>query len=433
MSIKVRAMLICAILLAGCQQPVPVTTTAPERRALQQSFSEQAEIRLTQTFPVTMPATGTIGRVTMEPGDRVRKGQRLAVFDRLPQVQLVAESVAQVQEIESQLALNRHSGVEDTQQGAAQAQLSAVLQEVESAHILVAESKARLDQAKVDQQRMEGLHSKGFATGKERDDAVLFRKVSENVWQRAQRQLYAAQSNLVAAQQRLGTARETLQDKALRQRVLESQLSQALARLTRVKHDARQAELLSPIDGLVLERYQLGPGPLLAGERILLLGRRSDMEAVCEVLTQDAVHLRPGTPVTMTAAPGAAPISGKVRRIEPQAFTKLSALGVEQKRVRVIIALDRVPSEVGVGYRLEACFVTTRKPAALTVPRFAVIQAPDRSFYVFVVLEGRLKRQTVKLGLQEDAYLEVVAGLSEKDQVVTSPDASYQEGVQVGF
>jgi HlyD family secretion protein len=119
-----------------------------------------------------------------------------------------------------------------------------------------------------------------------------------------------------------------------------------------------------------------------------------------------------------------------VRRIEPAGFTKLSSLGVEQKRVRVIVRPLAGPP-LGAGYRLEAEFLIASKRGVLGVERQSLLQRPDGTFYVFVVRDGKLREQAVRVGVTEDLRVEVVGGLSEGDLVVTAPDSAHKEGAEV--
>ena len=168
-----------------------------------------------------------------------------------------------------------------------------------------------------------------------------------------------------------------------------------------------------------------------AGEKLLSLGRSQDLEAMSEVLTQDALRLRIGTPVQLYPGPGRPPHLAHVSRIEPRGFTKLSSLGVEQKRVRVLMQLDKVPPNLGAGYRLEAEFVVGKHPQVLALPRPALLQKPDGSFYVFKVVAGHLKEQTVELGVSEDLRVSIRSGLAEGDTVVAAPESGLKDGDEV--
>ncbi len=219
--------------------------------------------------------------------------------------------------------------------------------------------------------------------------------------------------------------------KQLERDVLEHQLTQAKQRYELAKHNLELAKVISPIDGVVLKKFEQGGGPLPAGKPLLLLGDLKLLEAVADVLSEDALKLKPGGPVSLKPAVGLKSFKGAVKRIEPAGFTKLSSLGVEQQRVNVIIKFDEHLPNLGVGYRVQARFFTGKNDSALIVSRFSVIQEPDGAFYVFKVIDNKLKKQKVKIGLKSDLNLEITEGLNKDDLIVARPDTTMTEGMKI--
>jgi HlyD family secretion protein len=163
----------------------------------------------------------------------------------------------------------------------------------------------------------------------------------------------------------------------------------------------------------------------------LLLGDLKRLEAVADVLSQDALKLKPGDPVKLAPAVGKKPLKAQVKRIEPAGFTKLSSLGVEQQRVNVIVKFLEKSADLGTGYRVQAKFFTGQKSDALLVSRFSVMQSPDGAYYVFKVEDGSLKKQIIKIGLKSDLELEVTDGLTAEDLIVARPDTTMIEGTDI--
>ena len=162
-----------------------------------------------------------------------------------------------------------------------------------------------------------------------------------------------------------------------------------------------------------------------------MLGNLSELEVIADVLTSDALQLKEGvTRVELQPATGARKLNGRVKLIEPAGFTKLSSLGVEQQRVNVIVSFDNVPEDLGVEYRLQARFLTAAKDDALVIPRFTLMEDPDGSHFVFVIVDGRLAKRTVQTGLENDTEVEITDGLDESDVVVLRPDATLEEGMR---
>jgi HlyD family secretion protein len=210
-----------------------------------------------------------------------------------------------------------------------------------------------------------------------------------------------------------------------------SRLEQAQARLALAEHRLELAEVRSPINGIVLERMERGGQALPAGHLVMLVGDLAEMEVIADVLTQDALKLSEGSPVELTLASEPKALQGRVQRVEPQAFTKLSSLGVEQQRVNAIVTLEERPENLGVGYRVQARFLTGTSENALIVPRFSVLQDEEGTYYVFRVIDGKLSRTAVKLGLTSDLEMEVTEGLGEGDTIVRAPEATMKDGQAV--
>jgi HlyD family secretion protein len=182
---------------------------------------------------------------------------------------------------------------------------------------------------------------------------------------------------------------------------------------------------------VVLERFERGEKPVLEGTPLLVLGNPSEIEVIADVLTEDALKLQIDDEVGLEKLSGERFLDGRVKLIEPQGFTKLSSLGVEQQRINVIVTVDDPPADLGVGYRLHARFFTGTRTGTLVVPRYTVLQSPDQSYYVFVVEGGKLRKRPVTPGLKSDLTVEILEGVEESTRVVASPDSTLVEGTDV--
>ncbi|MHC4714243.1 MAG: efflux RND transporter periplasmic adaptor subunit, partial [Planctomycetota bacterium] len=295
----------------------------------------------------------------------------------------------------------------------------------------VAAEKARSDRSAKELQRVAELVAQQALSQSALDDARL--DADTAVIELKKQVFTRAAVNIMTTVVAMGprTINEYLDLKELQMRELTHQLAQARSRLARAEHDLALSDVTSPIDGIVLRRYEQGDAALPAGTQLLLVGNPEQLEVEVDVLTTDALKIAVGTPVVMEAPPGTVAARGKVRRIEPQAFTKLSSLGVEQQRVRTIVAIDEKNVELGVGYRLEARLLTGSRTDALKVARSSVLQAPDGSFYVLKVERGRIVETPVTIGLKSDLELEITSGLSQSDVIVAHGDTSLIEGMRV--
>jgi HlyD family secretion protein len=189
----------------------------------------------------------------------------------------------------------------------------------------------------------------------------------------------------------------------------------------------------APVRGVVLRLFQESEGVVQPGTPLMEIGDPAALEAVVDVLTTDAVDIRPGAPVRLERWGGDTALSGHVHRVDPSAFTRLSALGVEEQRVNVVLHLDEPRSRwaaLGDGFRVEASILTWEGRNRLLVPGGAVFRQGEQ-WAVYVVEAGRARLQTVVIGRRNDSEVEVVRGLREGAKVVLYPTDNVGEGVRV--
>lgn len=189
----------------------------------------------------------------------------------------------------------------------------------------------------------------------------------------------------------------------------------------------------APISGRVLRVFQESSAVVNAGANLLELGDPEDLEVEIDVLSSDAVKIKPGVPVILEHWGGVKPLNGSVRLVEPAAFTKISTLGVEEQRVYVIVDLLDPPAErtaLGDGFRVEARILVAEAPDVVRVPTSALFRSGE-DWAVFRIDAGVAHEQRIELGLQNSLLAEVKQGLKEGDVVVTHPGDNISEGVQV--
>jgi HlyD family secretion protein len=174
-------------------------------------------------------------------------------------------------------------------------------------------------------------------------------------------------------------------------------------------------------------------GVVPAGTPLLEVGDPARLEVEVDVLSLDAVRIRPGTPVRFERWGGEFPLEGKVRHVEPAGFTKISALGVEEQRVLVIVDITSTREEwegIGDGYRMEASFILWEEREVLQVPAGALFRTGDR-FAVYVLEKGRAKVRPVDVGKRNGLAAQVLSGLSEGETVIVHPGDTVSDGKKV--
>ncbi|MBS2034124.1 HlyD family efflux transporter periplasmic adaptor subunit [bacterium] len=420
---------IWVIFLAGCAPPPEMRVVSPHRGEITESFTEKAETRLSQQYPVQVPVSGRIGRVSLKPGDRVRRGQILVQFDRFDQRSSLLQARARVAEAQQDLALLGDVGVERQAVLEARAQMSALNQRRGALQAQLREAEARWQQARVDVKRYGPMLAKELMPERDFEQFQLAERASRETVRKLRKELSAQEQDLTAAAARVGRlgqeeSRRLAQAPLLQQRVLQAQQEEA-----RAEHALGRSEIRSPIDGVVLKRFEEGPRELAAGSPLLLLGSFKDLEVVSQVLTSDAVRIASGTRVVLEASDKS--WKGRVKQVEPAGFTKLSSLGIEQQRVNVVVALEGEPGGLGVGYQLQARFLVRSRPDVLLIDRFSALQGEKGSKLVWKVEGDRLHAQPVEAGLASETELEITKGLSLSDRIVAVPDTTLVEGMRV--
>jgi HlyD family secretion protein len=369
---------------AFAPKAVPADFARVERGPLEVTVEDEGRTRVRQRYVISAPVPGRLMRIELEPGDPVIANETvLARFQPTDPALLDARTRA---ELEARVR-------------AAQAALEGA--KADRARVEADLAFARKDLARADQ-----LVKERVIAPRERDATAL--------------QAESLERSLEAA------------DFAVRS--AEHQLEEARAALTVTRSGRTEPILLrSPIDGVVLKRLQESEIVVQPGQPLLEVGDVRDLEIVSDMLSTAAVQVRPGQPVHIDQWGGGHPLDGTVRRVEPSGFTKISALGVEEQRVNVIVDFTGDPEgwkHLGDGFRVEVRVVTASSEHALTVPASSLFRDGD-GWAVFRVNGGRAERRPVRIGLRNGLQAEVLEGLSEGDQVVVYPSDAVKDGVEL--
>jgi HlyD family secretion protein len=380
---------LAAVLAWAWRPPAQTVRTGNVQRGdWSQWLTEDGVLRVQERHTVLVPVSGRLLRPTVKVGDAVARGATVAT--------IVASDTALLDTRARQEAGQRRE---------------AAAARHERAGVLQAQAAAALDLARKDQQRIDALARDGFVAATEREHAAL----------------------ALQAREREHAAAVLERDAALH----ELELARAAAASLPAGATAASAPraVTAPISGRVLKLWQESGGPVSAGMPLLELGDTTRLEAVIDVLSEDAARLQVGaTAQLQTGAPR--PLDGRILRIEPTARTRVSALGIEEQRVDVIVALDDASLGVdgnrmlGDGYRVVAELRLAQKAAALQVPTAALLRERD-GWAVFRVVDRRARLVPIELSGQGPEWSVVSAGLAEGDSVVLYPGEALRDGSRV--
>lgn len=383
-AIAAGAATVALLAWAFAPRPLGVEVAAVTEGPFETSIEEDGKTRLRDRYVVAAPLAGTLARIALREGDAVEAGAALAsITPVLPA--MLDERTRREQQLRVEIA---------------QAQVQRVAARIEGA-------KVALAQARNEQQRSEQLAKQGFVAPTRLETERLA--------------VQAAQKDLEAATEEGHIAAHEVE-----------QARAALLALT--QPGGRGFAVRAPVAGRVLKVAQASEGPVSLGTPLLELGDTAKLEVVAELLTADALRARPGSAVRIERWGGDGTLEGRVRAVEPAAFTKISALGVEEQRVRVLIDLTS-PAEqwraLGDGFRVGVRIVTRSLPKVVKAPVSAVFPRPEGGSAVFVVEGGRARLVPVQLGARNGQEAWIESGVAPGAQVIVYPPAATRDGLRV--
>ena len=382
----IAAAALVVIFMAIRPQPVWVESVAASRQNLEVTIVEEGQTRVQDRYVISAPVAGYLRRIELQVGDAVEQGQLLTRLEPLRSEVLDARSRAEAQ----------------ARVAAAQASLQAAQQQVTA-------SEADEKLARQELSRLQTLAPQQL--------------VSQDQVQQAEATVQRTAAVLRSAHFGVDVAKHELE--AARMRLTVSAASSG-------KSASELVDIRSPVTGAVLQRLRQSEGVVSPGQSLLEIGDPKALEVVVEVQSFDAVRIRSGTEVRLTGW-GGVPIQAQVRTVEPVGFTEVSALGVDEQRVRVVLDLVSPREQwapLGDGYRVDAHFILWRGNQVLTIPESSVFRR-DSKQYVFVVDGEQAVERGVEVGESDGFNIEVRDGLEPGEKVVRHPDNRLEDGARV--
>lgn len=353
-----------------------MATTGP----MQVTVDNQGRVRIRDRYVLAAPVTARMARVALRDGDAVQRGQVLATLYPLP--------------------------LDPRAREGAQARLEAAQALLREAGLRAARADADLRLAVSERERAVRLAGENFLSKQATDKAIAAEAASRAEWEAARSRQAAAAADVRAAEAAL------------------------IAADGGAKGDARALPLLSPVDGYVLKVHEKSERIVAAGTPLVSVADASRYEIVVDVLSTDAVKIRPGQTMLLEGWGGARMLRATVRLVEPAAFTKISALGVEEQRVNVIADPVDALGPLGDAYRVEARIVVWETQRALKLPGSSVFRVGD-AWHVFIVEGARAREREVRIGQRNQDEAQVLAGVAAGTLVVRYPGNELKDGARI--
>ncbi len=379
-------------------QPVPVETLALTAKPLRVTVEEEGKTRLRSRYVISAPVAGYMPRLRLKAGDAVKAGAVIAMLEPPRPLVLDARTLEQ-----------GNARVTAAERGLQVAQ-SRVATQGEQVRL----AKAELDYWTQQREREERLRKSGDVAVSRLERTVADLRRAEATVAAAERGLATTEAEVEAAKAEVASARAAL-------------------RQTAGAATGEGIPVVAPTGGRVIRLIRESEGVVSAGEALVELGDARAIEVVVEVLSADAVKIAPGMKVLLDRWGGSTVLEARVRMVEPGGFTKISALGVEEQRVRVVADLVSPEGEwaaLGDGYRVEAAFVLWEGEKVLQASANAVFRMGDK-WAVFVVEGGLARRREVTVGHRSGVAAEITGGVKEGEVVILHPDETVEEGKAV--
>jgi HlyD family secretion protein len=373
--------IVSAIVYAWLPKPVAVDTGVVRRIALDVEVADEGQTRVRDRFVVSAPISGTLQRIELDAGSTVDAGAVIGRIEPPPPALLDERTRREVT-----------------------ARLAAATAREQRAATAIARAQLARDAAVREANRTRTLLAHGAITASENDRA-------EDAEQMAIRDVAAAQTERASALAEAAAIRAQLGD-------------------ARPGKATGAVAVTAPVAGRVLRIVRDSAGPVQPGTPLVELGDLRALEVVVDVLSSDAARIAPGMPASIEAWGGDHPLAGAVKRVEPSAFTKISALGVEEQRVNVILGITDPPPTLGDGFRVEVRIFTWRGTGVLSVPASALFRDHGR-WAVYAVEEGRARLRDVEIGHRGRLDVEIVSGLPEGQPIVVHPSDRIRDGVRL--
>lgn len=389
---KIAILIVCLVIvgfvvLALIPSPIDVIGSRVQKGYFAEYVEDEGHTRLRDTYPVSAPISGYLRRVKLEKGDKVRRGDSLFTLEPTPASALDPRTRTQ-----------------------ARKSVSAARESLEAAKAFHENRRTDARFAEKEYQRYQQLFDRNVVPASEMD-------MIRNTWERSRFSEREAKAAVEVARYELENAKALLE-------VVEG---------ARTPEDEGILNVLAPVDGVVLSRDRFSEGVIQAGEPILTLGNLADLEVRVDLLSMDAVRVSVGDRVIIERWGKDIDLEGRVRQVEPSGFKRVSALGVDEWRVPVLLEITSPPEmwvALGENFRIEARFVLWEGEDVVYVPTSALFRV-NESWKVFVVEDGRARLRSVETGRRSGLRTQILSGLHPDEIVITQPGDHIEDGSRV--
>ena len=412
-------------------RPVPVEMTTAANQTVREYIAEDGKTRLDDEYIIDMPVPGTVRRIELEVGDAIQQGQLIAQVDDYALEQQVRGAQALIAQARAQITGVDVSKPKGEDIAVADKRVEEMVNTVAMVRKEQGVVEINYEDAKKNYERFKALNEKGAVSDQRFEEIQRLYRGLEKNRERANLAVSTASRAREVAELSARRLKGSVGDNEFMRESYLAEIERLQAQVNMLQHDLDKASVKAPVTGLILEKYVEDELALPPGTPLMKVGDLSSIEIESDILSEEVGRIKAGDAVEITGkALRDETVMGVVRRVYPSGFMKISALGIEQQRVRVIITFDNSELQLRPGTSIDVRIITGEHENTVSVPERATFRQ-NGGWAVFTVERGRAGLTPVEVGLRNDDWVEILSGLETGQTVIADPKNELEDGSRV--
>jgi HlyD family secretion protein len=429
--LSLSAIVVISLVYSTKNKDVTVECVKVSRGDISSFIPEEGKTVLERDYTITTPVDGTVIPVDFKEGDFIKKGEIIASFDNFNRSQKINQLHSRLNEL-SDLT----EGV-DTQR-TKKADFDTARLKVNEAGLNLSQAdkqkkvyELEFKQSEKDYLRNKMLFNQHAVSKNDYDLAEKNYKVAGTNLQNVRSQAANSANQLKIARLALEKMQKSFNDNEFQRKAYREQMNQVKNDINIINNEVGKSNIYSEVSGPVLEVYARDKMTVPSGTRLIKIGDLQTISVQSDILSEEVPRIKTGMPVEISGkAFDNNKIIGKVSRIYPIGFTKISALGVEQQRIKVMISFDNSKLKIRPETNVDIKIITNTHKNALIVPESSIFKDKEK-WYVFAIPENKLEVKEIKTGLKNEDNTEILKGLQQNDAILPETDTKLKPGAKV--
>lgn len=410
---------------------LPVAVTEASLRHVSEYVAEDAKTRLHDEYTIDMPVSGTVERIALDVGVEVKAGEVLARVDQYSLERQIEATEALIEQARARITGVDVSKPKEQQLKSAEVRVGESRDAAAIARRELEAAQINLTTAEQNYNRISALYEQGIASEADYDEAGRKYRTLKQDLERLKLAERVAKKNLELTQLSQHELVDSVDDNEYMREVYMAEIQRLESELRILRDDLKKTEIKAPVDSVLLEKYIEDSRVLQAGTPLMRLGDMTTIEIESDILSEEVTSISVGDPVEISGkALGNRTLLGEVTRIYPSGFKKISALGIEQQRVKILAGFDNSNVHLRPGTSVDIRVITERHDNVVAVPERATFKY-DGGWAVFKVNSGKAKLVPVTLGLKNDEWAEILDGVKPGDIIITERKNELEDGVRI--